>query len=210
MKKFICLILIIACLFSLSACNSASAPKYEGDYISQVYDVVYHKPENLLLNAPRYLMSDWDFKSIRDPYAEISLNDYNMPVYKIDTYERFLHFKDIVGKSYISEITPNVNEENRTIEYFDYRGGTFDTYTLLVGWFTVETHHTIDCYTQSIEYQTNNGNLSVSLHLAENCSCSQDSEEKTVSALVLVAVPKEELDLCTGISFVLKDCFSNN
>lgn len=207
MKKYICFIIIIACLFSLYACGSSSkAPYLE----SQVYDVIYHQPQSLLLDAPTTLLMDWDFKSIRDPYVEVSSSDYNMPIYSIDTYEKFLHFKDIVGEDFVSETTPKVNEYTRTIEYFDYRGGTFDAYTLLVGWFTVETHHNLSCYNQELEHQTNSDHFNVLISLSGDCNCDSTQETHTLSGLVLVALDKQEINYFTSISCILKDCFSEN
>ena len=207
MKKYICLIMVIVCLFSFSACGSAPN---KSEPVSQVYAVVYHQPDALLLDAPTNLLHDWDFKSIRDPYVEVALSDYNMPIYLIDTYEKFLHFEDIVGKDFVSETTPKVDEYTRVIEYFDYRGGTFDTFDLIVGWFTVETHHELSCYDQELEHQTNSSHLNVLISLSGDCDCDSTKEAHILSGIVLIALDKREINYFTSISCILKDCFSEN
>lgn len=212
MKKLLSLILILTCLLTLAACAvdedfTGSLAGIDGiDPMPQEFKVYYNKPENTITQAPSQLLLDWDIKSVRDIYAEIdSTRDYSMPVYRFDTFEEFLHLGDIIGEEIIPTKAPEVIEDSFEVYYYDYKSGTFDNYSLLLGWFTVESHHKAECYHNEVECLVEEGKLSVSL--IADCNCTLENEKETISGLVWVAVPKSALENCESISFLLKDCF---
>lgn len=209
MKRIIFCIAIFACLFLFSSCSAA--PDFNGINAGidiQEYNITYYQPENEITTAPTSLSGDWDIKSVRDPYADgfDVETDYSMPVYRFDTYEEFVHLEKLIGEDCVPSKDPDVDEDNKSIWYYDYRGGTFDTFSLLLGWFTLETHHDLSCFDGQVEYVIDGEKLVVIIDGAEDCSCSADADVHTVSGLVWISVPKEELDECSSISFILKSC----
>ncbi len=211
MKKLLSFMLILSCLLTFVACAMDEDVKNQIQGIDDIkpkpqeFKVYYNKPENSITLAPTQLLLDWDIKSVRDPYAEMDITrDYSMPVYRFDTFEEFLHLSDIIGEEAIPTKAPSVIEDTFSVYYYDYRSGTFDNYSLLLGWFTVETHHKAECYHSDVVHLVDEEKLSVSL--VANCDCTTENEKETISGLVWVAVPKSELENCNSISFLLKDC----
>lgn len=210
MKKLLSFMLILACLLSFVGCAMDEDMKNQIQGIDDIkpkpqeFKVYYCKPENSITSVPTQLLLDWDIKSVRDPYAEVDISrDYSMPVYRFDTFEEFLHLGDIIGEEIIPTKAPEVIEDSFEVYYYDYKSGTFDNYSLLLGWFTVESHHKAECYHNEVECLVEEGKLSVSL--IADCNCTLENEKETISGLVWVAVSKSELENCESISFLLKD-----
>ena len=178
------------------------------------YHATYYMPSPMLTAAPTSLLLDWDIKSVRNPYAN-TVNagdgttwkrDYSMPVYRFDTYEEFLHLEAIIGKGLYPTVSPFIDEHLHTVQYFDYREGTFDGYSLLLGWFNIETPHTLDCYNTNVSPKVVGDDLLLTVSGGDTCACTPDSERAPVSGLIWIAVPKAELAECDGIAFILKNC----
>lgn len=209
MKKILCFALVIAFLLSFAGCGPGNdnIPTQPGQYVAY-----YRMPENAITALPEKMLLDWDIKSVRDPYANIDIDkDYSMPVYKIDTYEEYLHLIDILGDGIAPEKAPAVDEDAMTIEYFDYRRHTFDNYSLILGWVTLETVHKLECYNDLTEYtanieQTQGGKrLTVCFDKNDDCGCLGE-ESNALSFLVWVSVPKEMIVDISKFAFILKDC----
>lgn len=211
MNRLIGLIILTVCLFMFVGCAAEDSNGLASiDGTPQEYFVVYHQPENEITDAPKTLLADWDIKSIRDPYMDTShdeeSDDYSMPVFRFDTYDEFLHLKTIIGTDVIPTKDPIVDEDWHRVEYFDYKGGTFDKYTLLLGWFTVESYHSDECYRNNLDYEIHENKLKVFVCCSDDCDCSPDGEISTISGMVWIAVPRADLEMCEGISFFLVDC----
>lgn len=225
-KTLTALLLVLACLLSLTACGGGGDVSSTGPALTtapggsipppitseQQYSVSYYMPAPALTDAPQALLLDWDIKSVRTPFAitdedtEDQKADYSMPIYRFDTYEEFLHLTDIIGKAACPTVSPEIDESAHTVKYFDYREGTFSGYSLLLGWFSVETPHTLDCYDQHASYEIVGNELRFIISGGDTCDCTPEAESRTASGLIWLAVPKAELEACENFAFILKNC----
>lgn len=126
MKKYSALLLIAAFALTLIACGP--------DYVSTTYT----GPKNGIFDAPDEFYLEWDIPSVRDISVEKD-GYYSMPVYMFETYEEFLHLKDIVGMYEIgSEIDSKdycyICQTDAPCSHDRYNEDFFEDYTLLIGW----------------------------------------------------------------------------
>ena len=132
MRRFLAIFLILSFVLTLCACTEKSIPREE-------YTAVYQAPSNSIQEFPMEFELEWDIKRSDDP--EIS----NMPVYRFDTYEEWLHLKEIVGDAdgglTTSEREPNYYDYDKEVEYCEYNEWFFDNYTLLIGCIQVNSEH---------------------------------------------------------------------
>ena len=214
MKKALFLFVIVSCLLSLTACGGGGYDfTTTGPFTStEEYTAIYFLPPTMLTDAPETLLADWDIKSVRDPYANVSGDgewrmDYSMPVYRFDTYEDYLHLKEIIGADACPTVTPTVDPYTKSICYYDYQEGTFSNYSLLLGWFSVETPHTIDCYDpENATGEIVGKSLILTAPGGDTCNCTPDDACEMVSGLIWVAIPKASLEECESIAFILENC----
>ena len=210
MKRIISLMLIAVCLLAFVSCGPDN-PHMQGIGSPNNYEAVYNRPEGFFTLAPEALRLEWDIKSIRNPYEE-NVNeengDYSMPVYRFDTYDEYLHLCEIIGEKHVPTLTPEIYDDKYAIVFNDYRIGTFENYSLLLGWFTVETCHKVECYDIPENYEIDGRSLILSVP-KHDCECTED-EMQPISAMIWVSVPKEDFERIDNISFVLEKCFSLN
>ena len=216
MKRLLCIILVFGLLFSLVSCGpNIGLQNMGGAPIVKKYNVNYHQPEPQITEAPPKTLLDWDIKSVKNPYADIDFEkDYSMPVYKIDTYDEFLHLTKIIGSNVVPTKSPVIDDKKLTIDYYDYRDHTFDEFCLLLGWATVEGYHSAECYGAVLDDDvTDVGHImegdALDLYFfpSENCNCSQ-VETQNISFLIWIALPIEDVMTISKFSFVLVDCFA--
>lgn len=87
MKKAFVFVLIMICLLSFASCAATDG---NGIPMSQA-------PQNTVASMPDEFEGEWDIPSVRDPYAEVAENEYNMPVYRFDNYSELAHLVEIIG-----------------------------------------------------------------------------------------------------------------
>lgn len=126
MKKYSALLLIAAFALTLIACGPG--------YVS----TTYAGPKNGIFNAPDEFYLEWDIPSVRDISVEKD-GHYSMPVYMFETYEEFLHLKDIVGMYDIGSEIDNkdycrICQTDAPCSHDRYNEDFFEDYTLLIGW----------------------------------------------------------------------------
>ncbi len=126
MKKYSALLLIAAFALTLIACG----PGYDS--------TTYAGPKNGIFDAPDEFYLEWDIPSVRDISVEKD-GHYSMPVYMFETYEEFLHLKDIVGMYEIGSEIDNkdycyICQTDEPCSHDRYNEDFFEDYTLLIGW----------------------------------------------------------------------------
>ena len=86
MKKSLSLIFVFIFVFAFVSCGPSPS------------DTIYYygTPKNGVYDAPEEFLLDWDIASVRDNSVTKD-GYYSMPIYMFETYEEFLHLKDIVG-----------------------------------------------------------------------------------------------------------------
>lgn len=213
MRRFLAIFLILTFILTLCACTEKSIPREE-------YTALYRAPSNSMQEFPMEFELEWDIKRSDDP--EIS----NMPVYRFDTYEEWLHLKEIVGDAdgglTTSEQEPNYYDYYKEVEYCEYNEWFFDNYTLLIGCIQVNSEHDpqycFDFYIESWNgesyykqyYTIKNGTLLVYIDTTPN-NCGYAHGSDTIkTGWLYIAVPKEDMAQCNGIAFVYDEISNLN
>lgn len=206
MRRFLAILLILACVFVLLACTKKDIPREE-------YKIVYEAPYNSMKSFPMEFELEWDIKRSDNP--EIS----NMPVYRFDTYEEWLHLKEIIGDADGGLDTPEQEpfyyDYDQRVKYREYNEWFFDNYTLLIGCIQVKSIHGINCFDFYIEswnngsykqqyYTIKNGTLLVYINTNPGtCGYNHsDSSETIEKGWLYIAVSKEDMEKCDSLAFV--------
>ena len=76
-----------------------------------------------------------------------------------------------------------------------------------MGWFSVETPHSLDCYDPaSATGEIVGKSLILTAPGGDTCDCTPDDEQSIVSGLIWIAVPKASLEGCESVAFILENC----
>ncbi len=140
-----------------------------------------HIYQTYMENDIRY----WDISPINDKTVEIELGEYNMPVYRCDTFEEYVHIQELMGcVNYSTEV---YNEE------------FFKEYTLLYGFFG-----TSDGYTFAFDSATcQNGALLVKV--VQTSPAGEVHIDLAADWNVTIAVSKKDIQNITSIAIILGD-----
>ena len=203
MKKFLCLILVLATLLCFASCNGYDSPRY---------DETIAMPQNGIFAAPDTFYHEWDIPSVRD--VSVSQEGYySMPVYRFDSYAELLHLKDIVGMDLIGNEVSNDSYcytcgTYKTCAHDQYNESFFQNYSLLIGWCQYSglilpeyvEGGDYDGYKKIANYTISRDcDLVVYLN-AEN----SDATLENAPQWILVAVPKNKIKTCNSITFLVK------
>ena len=203
MKKAFVFVLIMICLLSFASCAPGDGFG-NGIPMSQA-------PQNTVASMPDEFEGEWDIPSVRDPYAEVAENEYNMPVYRFDNYSELAHLVEIIGEDNVpKEYEYNPHEHNgEAVEPEEYYKEFFENYTLLVG--CSYDYDCTFCAEDTFSYEIKDGAMLVRVNVKEffDCECSTDSSKYDPKyhrhegkVWVWIAVPKKDLANCESITFV--------
>lgn len=208
MKKSLSLIFVFIFVFAFVSCGPTPN------------DTIYYygTPKNGVYDAPEEFLLDWDIASVRDNSVTKD-GYYSMPIYMFETYEEFLHLKDIVGMDEIGgEIDStdycSICGSDEPCDHDKYNEKYFENYTLLVGWHqysgVVITNHDSVANNKESSDENDNGTIVAKYELSKNgdlvvylhgaLAVDGDAEQQWV----LVSVPKNKMAECDSIAFLVQ------
>ena len=200
MKKLLVFTLLATMILTLCACGGSPHPHSDNNQVELA-------PKNGVFDAPDTFFGEWDIPSIRD-ISKHKEGFYSMPVYRIDTYAELLHLKNIVGMDLIGNEELNSDYCSRcgtskSCAHEMYNEEFFKEASLLIGWHQYEGVVIPNLYNDNKEFAycnvAHDGSITVELN-----GIPAEMQEGTNQQWILAAVPKETIQECESIVFLVE------
>ena len=200
MKKLLVFALLATIVLTLCACSGHDTKQSANNQVELA-------PKNGVFNAPDTFFGEWDIPSIRD-ISKHQEGFYSMPVYRIDTYAELLHLKNIVGMDLIGNEELNSDYcskcgTSKSCAHEMYNEEFFKGASLLIGWHQYEgvviPNFYNDINTFAYCQVAHDGSITVEL-----IGIPAEMQEGTNQQWILAAVPKETIQECESIVFLVE------